>query len=37
MIHNPDAVSRHKNGYAMFDWWINEDRKPEFIDGGLFT
>ncbi len=37
MLHNPDAVNRHKDGYAMFDWWINEDRTPECIDGGLFT
>ncbi len=21
----------------LFDWWINEDRTPECIDGGLFT
>ncbi len=36
MLHNPDAVSRHKDGYAMFDWWIN-DRKSHPAEGGLFV
>lgn len=36
MVRNPAAVNRHADGYALFDWWVNEDKGKQLDDGGLF-